>query len=308
MCAHLAVVTWNRLALTRICLESLLARTPPGYTLTIVDNGSEDGSREYLQSLAAAHAHIRLKLLSRNMGVSVAANLAWDDAANDDFYIKLDNDVEILDPLWLERLTRLLAQNPQVGMAAYRLCDWHEPSRQPLVLRDGGEAELTTVCGGGCVCIPRAVYERLGFWNEGYGRYGHEDQDYSWRARKAGYALASVAAEGMVRHLGYAEGMVDADIERGKKTSNQSRLSGDTAYYLNLLLFDEGLLPLRMIRKYLPVEKEGRISFALNPAYRPVQKLLNTLARTVEVDASGELSRLDLSAWRQGASEYESES
>ena len=43
MCAHLAVVTWNRLALTRICLESLLARTPPGYTLTIVDNGSEDG-------------------------------------------------------------------------------------------------------------------------------------------------------------------------------------------------------------------------------------------------------------------------
>ena len=101
MRAHLAVVTWNRLALTRICLESLLARTPPGYALTIVDNGSEDGSREYLQSLAAAHAHIRLKLLSRNMGVSVAANLAWDDAADDDFYIKLDNDVEILDPLWL---------------------------------------------------------------------------------------------------------------------------------------------------------------------------------------------------------------
>ena len=44
MRVHLAVVTWNRLALTRICLESLLARTPPGYTLTIVDNGSEDAA------------------------------------------------------------------------------------------------------------------------------------------------------------------------------------------------------------------------------------------------------------------------
>ena len=269
MRVHLAVVTWNRLALTRICLESLLARTPPGYTLTIVDNGSEDGSREYLQSLAAAHAHIRLKLLSRNMGLCVAANLAWDDAADAEYYVKLDNDIEILDPLWLARLISPLEERPQVGMTSYKFCDWHEPSHQPLALRDGGEAELTTVCGGGCVCIPRATHERLGFWNEGYGRYGHEDQDYSWRVRKAGY---------------------------------------DTAYYLNLLLFDEGLLPLRMIRKYLPVEKEGRISFALNPAYRPVQKLLNTLARTVEVDASGELSRLDLSAWRQGASEYESES
>ena len=308
MRVHLAVVTWNRLALTRICLESLLARTPPGYTLTIVDNGSEDGSREYLQSLAAAHAHIRLKLLSRNMGLCVAANLAWDDAADAEYYVKLDNDIEILDPLWLARLISPLEERPQVGMTSYKFCDWHEPSHQPLALRDGGEAELTTVCGGGCVCIPRATHERLGFWNEGYGRYGHEDQDYSWRVWKAGYALASVATKGMVRHLGYAEGMVDADIERGKKTSNQSRLSGDTAYYLNVLLFDEGLLPLRMIRKYLPVEKEGRISFALNPAYRPVQKLLNTLARTVEVDASGELSRLDLSAWRQGASEYESES
>lgn len=305
MRAHLAVVTWNRLALTRICLESLLARTPPGYTLTIVDNGSEDGSREYLQSLAAAHAHIRLKLLSRNMGVSVAANLAWDDAADADFYIKLDNDVEILDPLWLERLTQLLAQNPRVGMAAYRLCDWHETS--PLPLNDG-MAEQSVCCGGGCVCIPRAAHARLGFWNEGYGTYGYEDLDYSWRARKAGYVLAYVPHNDAVRHWGYADGMLNTDNEHRKKVSRTASLSGEKAYLLNLLLFDEGLLPLRMIRKYLPVEKEGRISFALNPAYRPVQKLLNTLARTVEVDASGELSRLDLSAWRQGASEYESES
>ena len=194
MCAHLAVVTWNRLALTRICLESLLARTPPGYTLTIVDNGSEDGSREYLQSLAAAHAHIRLKLLSRNMGVSVAANLAWDDAADDDFYIKLDNDVEILDPLWLERLTRCWrkirrwAWPPTGSATGMSLPSTACPARRR---RSGTDHGLRR---GLRLYSPR-VYERLGFWNEGYGRYGHEDQDYSWRARKAGYALASVAAK-----------------------------------------------------------------------------------------------------------------
>ena len=111
----------------------------------------------------------------------------------------------------------------------------------------------------------------------------------------------------MARHLGYVEGMVDADIERSKKVSNQARLSGETAYHLHVLLFDEGLLPLRMIRKYLPVEKNGRFSFMLNPAYRPVQKLLTRLAQTVTVDASGRLSRLDLSAWRHGDN-HESES
>ena len=31
------------------------------------------------------------------------------------------------------------------------------------------------------------MHERLGFWNEGFGRYGYEDLEYSWRARKAGY-------------------------------------------------------------------------------------------------------------------------
>ncbi|MGE9986531.1 glycosyltransferase [Desulfovibrio sp. SGI.169] len=300
MRAHLAVVTWNRLALTRICVESLLALTPPGYTLTIVDNGSEDGTQEYLQGLATARPHVRLKLLSRNMGLCVASNLAWDDAADADYCVKLDNDIEILSPCWLERLTSLLEDHPRVGMASYRFCHWHEPSHQPLTLRDGGAAELTTVCGGGCVCVPRATRERLGFWNEGYGRYGHEDQDYSWRASKAGYALASLSPDGVIRHLGYAEGMTDAAIERSKITSNQSRLSGEAAYHLHVLLFEEGLLPLRMMRKYLPVEKDGRFSFALNPAYRPVQKLLTRLAQTVPVDASGRLSRLDLSAWRHG--------
>ena len=55
-----------------------------------------------------------------------------------------------------------------------------------------------------------------------------------------------------------------------------------------------------MMRKYLPAEKNGRFSLTLNPAYRPVQKLLTRLAQTVTVDASGRLSRLDLSAWRHG--------
>ena len=307
MRVHLAVVTWNRLALTRICLESLLALTPPGYTLTIVDNGSEDGTRDYLQRRGAAQPHIRIKLLSRNMGLCVASNLAWDDAADADCCVKLDNDIEILDPCWLERFTSLLEDHPQVGMASYRFCDWHESSHQPLALRDGGAAELTTVCGGGCVCVCRAARERLGFWNEGYGRYGHEDQDYSWRASKAGYALASLSPDGVARHLGYAEGMVDADIERSKKISNQARLSGETAYYLHVLLFDEGLLLLCIFLKYLPVKKNGRFSFMLNPAYRPVQKLLTRLAQTVTVDASGRLSRLDLGAWRHGGN-HDSES
>ena len=49
---HLSCVTWNRLELTRRCLESLFAHTDGEYTLTIVDNGNTDGRR--LPSLSMA--------------------------------------------------------------------------------------------------------------------------------------------------------------------------------------------------------------------------------------------------------------
>ena len=94
MRAHIGVVTWNRLELTRLCLSSLLQLTPPGYSLTVVDNGSTDGTQEYLLSLASAHPHVRLHLLRRNMGVAVASNLAWDDADEADYYVKLDNEAD----------------------------------------------------------------------------------------------------------------------------------------------------------------------------------------------------------------------
>ncbi|MBQ9405364.1 MAG: glycosyltransferase [Desulfovibrio sp.] len=299
MRAHIGVLTWNRLALTRLCLESLLTKTPEGYGLTVVDNGSQDGTQAYLRELASAHPFMRVHLLRRNMGVAVASNLAWADAASADCFVKLDNDVEILDGHWLQRLTCLLETYPHVGMAAYRLCDWHQLTRDTLPLTDGGYAEITTVCGGACTAIGREAHEKIGFWNEGYGRYGHEDQDYSWRITKAGYALAALDATDMVAHRGYAPGQVDESLEAAKQQSNGALLSGDAAYHLYTFLFDEGLLPLKMPRKYVP-RLEGEVwTFAFNPAFRPLQRLLNELVKTVPVDAKGRLTTVDLRAWRK---------
>lgn len=295
---HIAVITWNRLELTRACLQSLLDKTPPGYTLTIVDNASTDGTRQWLQELASRHSHIRLKLLARNMGLAVASNVAWDEARNADFYVKLDNDLLILDAGWLAHLVDVVREHPQVGMSAYRFCQWHQPEAQELPLSGGRVARLTGMCGGGCVCVPRATHARVGFWNEGYGRYGHEDQDYSWRVRKAGLDLAYVECDGLVEHRGDEPEVLDEGMEAEKLRLNEARLSGETAYHCNILLFDEGLQPLAVLRKYLPREEGGIIRFDLNPAYKPVMKLLTQMAKTISVDASGQFSRLDLGAWR----------
>ncbi|MBQ3059193.1 MAG: glycosyltransferase [Desulfovibrio sp.] len=302
---HLGMVTWNRLHLTRIALESLLSLTPPGYGLTIVDNGSQDGTQEYLQETAARYPHIRLKLLSRNMGIGVASNLAWDDAAQADFYVKIDNDIEILSPQWLARLLAPALEHG-IWLTAYRLCAWHGTSQDVLLLADGGMARITSACGGGCIAIPQRTHEKLGFWNEGYGRYGYEDVDYSWRADFSALSMASLEPDGLVRHLGYAPGMVDAQHEADKKTSIASRLSGETAWHCYRLLFHHGLLPLYMGRKYLPAEKGGLFRFTLDPGHKAVQKLLNDLVRTIPMENEGNVTRMDLRAWKDREAEHES--
>ncbi len=296
MRAHIGVVCWNRLELTRLCLASLLQKTPPGYGLTVVDNGSTDGTQEFLQMLAAAHPHMRLHLLRRNMGVAVASNLAWDDAADADFYVKLDNDVEVLDPQWLNRLMRMLADNPCLGMAGYRLCAKHEGA--PLPLADGSNALEVACCNGACACIPRAVHERLGFWNEGFGRYGYEDLEYSWRARKAGYTLAYAPQQDALRHHGAEPEFVDPEQEQSKKSSHTSDISGTKAYLLYLLLYEQGVIPLKADRKYLPVKDAAGLTFTLNPACKALQRLMVRLINSVDASRQGELSQLDLRAWQ----------
>lgn len=296
MRAHIGVVTWNRLELTRRCLTSLLQKTPPGYGLTVVDNGSSDGTPAFLLHLAETHLHMRVRLLRRNMGVAVASNLAWDDAAEADFFVKLDNDVEVCDPQWLHRLMRVLDENPQLGMAGYKLCAKHEGA--PFTLPDGTPALEVPCCNGACACIAHAVHERLGFWNEGFGRYGYEDLDYSWRARKAGYRPVYVMRPDALRHHGAEPEFIDPEQERGKHASHTAALSGTRAYLLYLLLYEQGVLPLKAARKYLPVHGPDGISFTLNPAHKALQRLLLKLVGSVEISQDGDLSQLNLSAWK----------
>ena len=136
-------------------------------------------------------------------------------------------------------------------------------------------------------------------WNEGYGRYGYEDLEYSWRARRAGYLLAYALHEDAVRHLGAEPQWRDPGMESGKLSSRTAALSGTKAYLMYLLLFEQGIIPLKVGRKYLPVEGPDGLSFSLNPKHKALQRLLTRLVQTVETSQTGDISRLDLRAWQK---------
>ena len=294
MRVNIIVTTYNRIALTRICLETLLATTGPHCAITVVDNASSDGTLAYLDAMAAASDRVRVHKLARNMGVSVGVNLglAMVDA---DYHVKIDNDIELKKDGWLEAMIAIAQGNPEVGLAGYQLCSWHATKR--VALGSGHAFRKSDACNGGCLLIPRKTFETCGFMNEDYGKYGYEDLDYNNRVLMGGQIIGYVDDDDAVKHLG-AEREINVTQEGMKKTNIASALAGEKLYLLNKLLFEQGIRDRYVTRKYLPSFDPAGISFSLNEAYKPIMKLHQTVLPRLDYTTNGDIVKFDLSAFK----------
>jgi len=98
--ASIIVVTYNNLALTRLCLESIVRNSDyPNYEVIVVDNNSTDDTPEYLRRLAAQHSHIQIVLNSENRGFAAANNQGIERSSGERLVL-LNNDT-VVPPGWL---------------------------------------------------------------------------------------------------------------------------------------------------------------------------------------------------------------
>jgi GT2 family glycosyltransferase len=284
------MVTWNRVNLTRLCLERLLSTNLSNTIIHIVDNGSTDGTREYLSHLSKINDKTKVVFFNKNYGVSVAANYGW-SLADSDYYLKIDNDVEILDSNWLNNLINFSEHNKEIGMIGYRLLGRHKIT--PIYLSSGDVFHEFTGCGGGVVLISRNIHNQCGFWTEDYGCYGFEDLDYSNRVQIIGYKTGYHSNENAVRHLGY-EVNVDINQEEMKQTSVLNIHKGEKLYLINKFLFEERIRSLYVSRKFSPIKNKNGISFKLNREYLSIMKIQNELMRKVKYAVNGDKVSLNL--------------
>ncbi|MGA7776401.1 MAG: glycosyltransferase family 2 protein [Paraburkholderia sp.] len=130
------VVSYNRRALLQECVEALLAQTRPVDTIYVVDNGSNDGSREYLASVAAQHAKVSVVLSESNIGGAggFAKGITTAFAKGFDWYWLMDDDAEPM-PDALEKL---------------------------MVSEDAARADVVALCGS-----VWGIDRRVQFWHQG---------------------------------------------------------------------------------------------------------------------------------------------
>lgn len=198
--ATVVVVNWNGMEYLGECLESIWRQTYPCIDLVVVDNGSTDGSREWLRALPPEKC--RLIEFPTNTGFAAGANAGI--RASRGKHVALLNNDAVADPGWLEHLVASLS-NPKVGMVASKILFYENPNVIDkvghLFFPDGlnrgrGAGELD---GGqydqpgevffpdGCAALySKEMLKDVGFFDEQYFAYG-DDADLGLRARWRGW-------------------------------------------------------------------------------------------------------------------------
>ncbi|MBL9189243.1 MAG: glycosyltransferase [Opitutaceae bacterium] len=208
---------YNCLPLTQAMFTSLRATLPAGLTheIIFVDDGSTDGTRAWLASLAHDTA-IRVVLNERNLGYA-AANNRGAAVARGALLALLNNDL-VLQPRWLEPM---LDAHHSLGERAGVVGNVQRDARTGaidhagLVLNARGKpvhlrtqpnyfsrrmnpVRLVSAVTGACALVSRSLWHALGGFDEGYMN-GGEDIDLCFRAAAAGRVNA-VALHSVVRH------------------------------------------------------------------------------------------------------------
>lgn len=128
--AVICIYSWNKAALTRQTLESLVRTDFGAARILCLDNGSTDGTGEAMQAAAALFpaGALRVIRLPVNIGAPGARNwlIAQDEVQAAGFAVFLDDDV-LLPQAWLGRLLGELTARPGAGAAGCRIVSASPP-------------------------------------------------------------------------------------------------------------------------------------------------------------------------------------
>lgn len=112
----ISLVVWNGKKYLPQCLGSIVNQDFHDFELLILDNGSNDGTREFLERLDTEKYHIKaIEYLSRNIGFAAGHNALFRQARGE-FVLCLNQDVE-LGKNYLSEIVALLKNNPRAGSA-----------------------------------------------------------------------------------------------------------------------------------------------------------------------------------------------
>ncbi|QOR55531.1 MAG: hypothetical protein UMS36scaffold28_21 [Phage 59_13] len=170
----------DNLRFVKLALHSILDFTAGRYMLTLVDNMSGFKTRQYLES---ARSNNPINVLQHQTSRSLSA--IWNTGvrfmfaySNVRYAVVLTPSV-VMSPGWLGSMVKAANHNPTTGLVnPHSVLSTHDR------VLSGTDIEHVWPF---CTLIKRTLYERLSGFDETYTEPGHCIQDFTERARKAGF-------------------------------------------------------------------------------------------------------------------------
>lgn len=200
----IVVPSWNKLEFLKQMMESVDKNTQWPFELIIVDNDSNDGTREFVLSsnFKMDGQYIRNE---ENRGFAIPNNQGA-KVAKGNFLCFLNNDT-IVTKGWLTAMMKVFSEEKAVGVVGARLVHpgagtiqhagiveyksgvpdhiyFKKPMNYPPAMKRKQYFAVT----GACMVTPKGLFEEVGGFDERYW-CGWEDMDYAQRVKRKGYRI-----------------------------------------------------------------------------------------------------------------------
>lgn len=188
------IISYNRKKELRECLNNVFQLNPAPMEILILDNCSEDGTREMMRTDELfAHNIVRIIEAPANLGVAGGRNYALKQAKGDLLFF-LDDDAIIEPGNALQIVNRYFSSQPALGVLAFKIVNYHSKTIQREEfphknkrLYNRKEFNTSYYVGAGHV-IPRNIFNECGLYPEDYF-YGMEELDLSMRVMDHDYNI-----------------------------------------------------------------------------------------------------------------------
>ncbi len=177
-------LNYNRVSETRYTVEWLkkLLQHRQDVEVIAIDNGSTDGTKDFLQDQTWLHSII----LDSNTGIA-GYNLGFEQAKGD-YILVLDDDSHPIDNHTLDRIIQRLEAQSEIGIIACQIespdgkpvCTWHLPQNNR-----SGISMAFVGCG---FAIRRQLFKQVGWYPEEFFLYQNEIE-VAIRVAKLGYQI-----------------------------------------------------------------------------------------------------------------------
>ena len=183
------IPSFNGLELLKKHLHSVIKHSPGVDSILIVDDGSTDGTAEYL---AKNHPQINCLHHDRNLGFPKSVNLGF-GAARSDLIVLLNNDVSPTKDYLPPALKHFENESVFAVTLDESTSSWPQVSWRGKLQYTKGEDKdrprYSAWASGGSAVFRKSTWDKLGGFDEVYSPGYWEDIDIGWRAWKAGYRI-----------------------------------------------------------------------------------------------------------------------